>query len=612
MLHKLFTSLKLNAVIRSYHLLSVGERRKLGLVILVQVFLSSLDLLGVIAIGLLGAISLTSLTSGIIGDRVHSILTMLHLENVSFEYQAIILGVGAVVLLICKTILSVYFTRKILFFLSRRGARISSELISRLLAQPLSLIQARTTQEILYAVTTGVSITLLQILATATIMVSDLWLLLIMSVGLFIVDFKLAIETFIVFFLIGLLIDRLTRIRAGKLGKEIANLYVKSNEKIVEVFESYRESVVRNRRDFYVRNIESARVALADTYAEMSFLPYISKYAIETGIVVSAILLGSIQLILKDATHAIATLSIFLVAGSRIAPAVLRIQQSMTTIQTASGQALPTLDLVDSLRAIRISKSMESPIDFAHPGFLPEIKISNISFAYPGSRNRAISNISLNFPIGALVAVVGPSGAGKSTLIDLLLGVLIVDEGEVLISGMPPLTAVAKWSGAVSYVPQDVFIIDGTVRENISLGYSDTEIDNELVMSAIKIAHLDEFVSQLPDGIHTQVGERGKKISGGQRQRLGIARALYTCPHILVLDEATSSLDGMTESSISESIHSLRGHTTIVMIAHRLSTVRNADIVVYLSEGKVLATGSFEEVRMAVPDFDEQAKIMGL
>lgn len=612
MLHKLFTPLKLNAIIRSYQLLSVGERRKLGLVILIQVFLSSLDLLGVIAIGLLGAISLTSLTSGIIGDRVHSILTMLHLENISFEYQAIILGVGAVVLLICKTILSVYFTRKILFFLSRRGARISSELISRLLAQPLSLIQARTTQEILYAVTTGVSITLLQILATATIMVSDLWLLVIMSVGLFIVDFKLAIETFIVFFFIGLLIDRFTRIRAGKLGKEIANLYVKSNEKIVEVFESYRESVVRNRRDFYVRNIESARVALADTYAEMSFLPYISKYAIETGIVVSAILLGSIQLILKDATHAIATLSIFLVAGSRIAPAVLRIQQSMTTIQTASGQALPTLDLVDSLREIRILKSMEYPIDFTHPGFLPEIRISNISFSYPGSRNRAISNITLNFPIGAVVAVVGPSGAGKSTLIDLLLGVLIADEGEVLISGMPPLVAVAKWSGAVSYVPQDVFIIDGTVRENISLGYSDSEITDELVMSAIKIAHLDEFVSQLPDGIQTQVGERGKKISGGQRQRLGIARALYTCPHILVLDEATSSLDGITESSISESIHSLRGHTTIVMIAHRLSTVRNADIVVYLSEGKVLATGSFEEVRRAVPDFDEQAKIMGL
>lgn len=612
MLHKLFTPLKLNAIIRSYQLLSVGERRKLGLVILIQVFLSSLDLLGVIAIGLLGAISLTSLTSGIIGDRVHSILTMLHLENISFEYQAIILGVGAVVLLICKTILSVYFTRKILFFLSRRGARISSELISRLLAQPLSLIQARTTQEILYAVTTGVSITLLQILATATIMVSDLWLLVIMSVGLFIVDFKLAIETFIVFFFIGLLIDRFTRIRAGKLGKEIANLYVKSNEKIVEVFESYRESVVRNRRDFYVRNIESARVALADTYAEMSFLPYISKYAIETGIVVSAILLGSIQLILKDATHAIATLSIFLVAGSRIAPAVLRIQQSMTTIQTASGQALPTLDLVDSLREIRILKSMENPIDFTHPGFLPEIRISNISFSYPGSRNRAISNITLNFPIGAVVAVVGPSGAGKSTLIDLLLGVLIADEGEVLISGMPPLVAVAKWSGAVSYVPQDVFIIDGTVRENISLGYSDSEITDELVMSAIKIAHLDEFVSQLPDGIQTQVGERGKKISGGQRQRLGIARALYTCPHILVLDEATSSLDGITESSISESIHSLRGHTTIVMIAHRLSTVRNADIVVYLSEGKVLATGSFEEVRRAVPDFDEQAKIMGL
>jgi ABC-type multidrug transport system fused ATPase/permease subunit len=197
-------------------------------------------------------------------------------------------------------------------------------------------------------------------------------------------------------------------------------------------------------------------------------------------------------------------------------------------------------------------------------------------------------------------------------MVDIILGVLNPDRGSVLISGLPPLLAVSAWPGAVSYVPQDVVIVAGTIRENIALGYPIEEATDELVMGALKVAHLDEFVLSLPEGIDTQVGERGAKISGGQRQRLGIARALFTRPHLLVLDEATSSLDGETEESISDAVHALRGSTTVVVIAHRLSTIRNADRVVYLSDGKMLATGSFEEVRKSVPDFDYQAKMLGL
>jgi ABC-type multidrug transport system fused ATPase/permease subunit len=181
----------------------------------------------------------------------------------------------------------------------------------------------------------------------------------------------------------------------------------------------------------------------------------------------------------------------------------------------------------------------------------------------------------------------------------------------VQISGLPPLLAVAKWPGAISYVPQDVLIAAGTIRENVALGYPNEEATDELVLGALKVAQLDEFVSDLPEGIDTQVGERGARISGGQRQRLGIARAMFTNPHLLVLDEATSSLDGKTEASISHAIHSLRGFTTVVIIAHRLSTIRNVDRVVYLLDGRVLASGTFDEVRKAVPDFDDQAKLIG-
>jgi ABC-type multidrug transport system fused ATPase/permease subunit len=344
----------------------------------------------------------------------------------------------------------------------------------------------------------------------------------------------------------------------------------------------------------------------------MNFMPYVSKYVIETAIVVGALLIGAVQFMLQDATHAVGTLAIFLAAGSRIAPAVLRVQQASILIRTSLGAAKPTLELIEELGNAPMIENVDDTVDIVHDGFTSEIQITNTSLTYPKTSVPAISNISLSIPAGTSVAFVGPSGAGKTTIIDVLLGVLIPDEGDVLVSGLPPLLTVAKWPGAVSYVPQDVVIAAGTIRENVALGYPPEAATDELVLSALKVAHLDKFIETLPNGIDTQVGEHGAKISGGQRQRLGIARAMFTRPHLLVLDEATSSLDGETEANISEAIHALRGSTTIVMIAHRLSTVRDADIVVYLSGGKIMATGSFEEVRNSVPDFDRQARLMGL
>lgn len=574
--------------------------------------MGALDLLGVVAIGLLGALSVTGLQSHTPGDRVSSALRVLHISESPFQTQATILGVGAVLLLVGRTVLSIFFTRRILFFLSRRGAMISANLISRLLAQPLLTVQAKTTQETLYAVTRGVELIVLQVLATGVVLVSDLSLLLIMAIGLFAVDPTTAIGTFAVFSLIGYFLYRFMHVRAGALGSKSSELNITSNEKIVEVFGSYRESVVRNRRDYYAREIGKLRFALADTSAEINFLPYVSKYVIETTVVLGALLIGAAQFILQDATHAVATLAIFLAAGTRIAPAVLRVQQGSITIRGSIGQAFPTLDLIDVLGNSPMIENVDDTVDIVHEGFESEIKVKNVTLTYPSKPNPAISDITLTIPSGASVAFVGPSGAGKTTIIDVLLGVLNPDKGNVLISGLSPLLAVAKWPGAVSYVPQDVVISAGTIRENVALGYPAKEATDELVMSALKVAHLHEFVLNLPEGLDTQVGERGAKISGGQRQRLGIARAMFTHPHLLVLDEATSSLDGETEASISDAIHALRGSTTVVMIAHRLSTVRNADIVVYLSEGKVLATGTFNEVRNTVPDFDRQAKLMGL
>ena len=597
---------------RSARVLSQRDQRKIFVVAVIQVCLGALDLLGVLAIGLLGALSVTGLQSQQPGDRVNSVLNLLNMDGASFQIQAAVLGASAVIFLVGRTILSIFFTRRILFFLSRRGAMISANLISRLLSQPLTKIQDRTTQETLFSVTRGVEFITLQVLGIAVVLVSDVSLLLIMGTGLLIVDPTTAAGTFLVFSAIGFSLYRLMHVRAVTLGVESSQLNIKSNEKIVEVFSSYRESVVRNRRDFYAREIGKLRFELADTMAEINFMPYISKYVIETTVVLGALLIGLAQFVLQDATHAVATLAIFLAAGTRIAPAVLRIQQSSVQIRGALGMASQTLDLIDWLGNTPLVENVDDTLDVTHEGFDATIRVEHVSLTYPGKNEPAISDVSVTIPMGSSVAFVGPSGAGKTTIVDVLLGVLVPDFGQVTISGLPPLFAVNKWPGAVSYVPQDVLISNGSIRENVALGYPIEVATDELVLEALTVAKLNDFVQELPNGTDTMVGERGTKISGGQRQRLGIARAMFTKPHLLVLDEATSSLDGETEASISAAIHALRGTTTVVMIAHRLSTVRNADIVVYMAEGKVVATGTFDEVRNSVPDFNRQAKLMGL
>jgi ABC-type multidrug transport system fused ATPase/permease subunit len=213
---------------------------------------------------------------------------------------------------------------------------------------------------------------------------------------------------------------------------------------------------------------------------------------------------------------------------------------------------------------------------------------------------------------GEFIAIVGPSGSGKTTIADLILGILKPKSGQVFISGKPSDTAMMKWPGAIAYVPQDILLIQGTIKENILLGIEEDAISNERIDEVIRIAELTDFIRTLPDGINSQIGERGAKLSGGQRQRVGLARALVTNPKLIVLDEATSALDGMTEEIITNSISELKGIVTVIVIAHRLSTVREADRVLYLQEGKVIAEGRFDDVRNSVPNFDKQAKLMGL
>lgn len=599
-------------VFRCFRLLPEKDHKKIFFVVLLQLSLGFLDLVGVALLGVLGSMTISGISSNAPGNRVSAVLRFFHVENLVLQQQVLVLGLCACLVLVLRTISSIWVTKKTLFFLSNRAAFLSETLIAKLLTRPLLSIRERTIQETLFSLTVGVELLMLGILGIGISLIADLSLLVILSVALFIVDPVMMMNTFFVFSTIGVGLYFSLHKKARKLGVESSRLNIASNEKIVEVMNSYRELVVRNRRSYYARRIGELRYSLAKTQAEIAFLPNISKYAIEIAVVLGVLVISGIQFLLLDASRAVGTLSIFLAATSRIAPAVLRAQQGLVTIKGNEGSANESLSLINSLAKVVTPDHTVRAYSESYPGFAPKVIMANIDFRYPNSDKFAVENFSLEIAPGQFIAIVGSSGAGKTTMVDLLLGIIAPTSGSISISGLTPTECISSYAGAIAYVPQDVMISNGTFRENVALGFPMHEATDERVMRSLKTAHLYDFVSSFPEGMDSNVGENGSRLSGGQRQRLGIARALFTNPMMLIMDEATSSLDGETEAAISESINSLRGQVTVISIAHRLSTIRTADQVCFMDSGKLVAKGSFNEVRSIVPEFDQQAKRMGL
>lgn len=608
-LDKIRIELRRNLFISStktcFKLLSIQESRRLKLVSAAQVILALVDLVAVSALGLVGSLTVYGIQSKSPEGSIFKLLDFFGLNSFSFQAQVGIIGAGAAILLVFRTGVSAIIQFRTLRFLSLRGAVISSRLVSKLLNQNLLAINRRTSQENLFALTTGVNLITVGIIGTLSSIFADLVLLGILFFGLLLLDPIMALSSILYFAAIGISLYFLMHKRVNKLAQREAILSIKSNEKILEILQSFRELTVRSKRGWYSQVIANTRHSIALNQAELSFMPNISKYILEIGLVFGGVLVSAVQFILKDASSAIASMAIFLVTSARVAPAVLRLQTALLSVKQNLSGARLTFDLIDELKFTN-EESTEKPTNFIHHGFRGEIDLLQLSFRYPGNQEQTIKNVSLNIRRGEFVGLVGPSGSGKSTLVDLILGVLPVESGMALLDGKKPLETIQNFPGAVAYVPQEVFLTSGTVLENIALGFADDEIDLSRVAQVVEQAGLTGFMGELPDGIRTRISERGSNLSGGQKQRIGIARALYTNPKLLVLDEATSALDGTTEREIVNTLLKIKGDVTLLVIAHRLTTLIDADRIVYLKKGNVIAQGSIAVVRKQVPDFDKQ------
>lgn len=405
--------------------------------------------------------------------------------------------------------------------------------------------------------------------------------------------YLLTVSKTITIVVVGLLVICVLGFAAGTkrmskgLGKDCQIYKAKIYQWINQSMGGIKEVKILNRESYFLESYNSYYEKYAKALKTLKLIGMIPKYIVEavcmTGLVIAIII--KILFGEADMIYFIPQLTVFATAAFRLMPSVGRINGYLTQMISA----MPSIDLVyHDLREVEDYQEVIKSHDDMELKFSNQIQVRDVSYRYPDGIEDIFSHANLVIPKGKTVGFIGPSGAGKTTMVDIILGLLRPTEGIVCTDGVDIHKNLDSWHKQIGYIPQTIYLADDTIRANVAFGVHENEIDDEAVMRAIKQAQMDEFISSLPEDIRTFVGDRGVRLSGGQRQRIGIARALYHDPEILVLDEATSALDNETETAVMESIDSLKGTKTMIIIAHRLTTIRNADLIYEVADGHVI------------------------
>lgn len=610
--NKLFLGIKFSDLKSCINLLTRKSKIRLIRISILHIFLGVIDLIGIATIGVIASLSIRGLQSYPPDSRIGKFLETVGISNLPFQTQAAILGVAASLILMTRTISSYFVSKNTYYFMSNIANEISRNIFSKLTNSNLLTIKGESPHRVLHSATGGVTGITTGIISPLTIIFADFSLIIIISIGISLFDPVLVMTIIIIFSIILTTLFKMTKGRSIISAKILMEKGIESGELSLEFIESYREAFVRNRRFYYFNIISEIRKEVSGALAEQAWLPNISKYIVEISITLGSLVIAAIQFLTKNAVDAVGAFAVFIAAGSRITPALLRIQQNTFLINSYMITSKPTLELFSKLEEVVEINASSNDLITKHENFYPEIEVFDLSFSYPNVSIPTLKDINIKVSPGSSIAIVGTSGVGKSTLVDLLLGLLTPSTGKVQVSGINPDEAVSTYPGAIGYVPQDISIYNGSIRSNLGLGFNPDQISDAIAYEALKKANLYDFVSKLPGRLDYSIDARGSNLSAGQRQRLGIARALITSPRLLILDEATSSLDNETEKIIIDSLVNANKGLTVVIVAHRLSALRNLDCIVYLENGEIKGQGNFDQLRSAIPNFDHQATIAGL
>jgi ATP-binding cassette subfamily C protein len=523
----------------------------------------------------------------------------------------------ALILFFCLTTLrslfSLILNYKVLQFLADQAASIGDILTKRLFMDNLLMVRFGKSQENLSAVTSGVDQILINFLGAFFLLLSDIVFVFLILISLLYLDAASA-AAIVTIFVIGFTLNHwLVSKKIRKTAKELAVLGVKLNRSILDSWLVFKELVLASGSNEFLVESSEIRLKVAKTKAVLGFLPSAGKFLLETTVLFSILAYIVSKLVSNNANVVLASLGLMLGVITRLLPPVIRMQGNLLVLKQASGAGYFSRSLhgllVDTYS--KSSKFSLLPISDMPIEDDQGICLNKVTYQYPDTKQPAIFEFSYVFHPGTVTAIVGPSGAGKSTLIDICLGFLNPQDGDVKICGLSPRELHLKHPGFVSLVPQEIKIVDGSVVRNIALSSAEG-VDDFAIWSCLNKVELDKEIREWPDKLETNLGESGIRLSGGQKQRIGIARALYTNPRIIVIDEGTSALDSITEANIANALYSREKDKIKIVIAHRLSTVKNVDRIIFLKEGQLVDSGSFEHLKNRIPEFNTQADLMGL
>ena len=515
------------------------------------------------------------------------------------------------IVLVIATLVSMYTIWKLSMYAAQIGADLSSRLYRYYMSQSWLFHAGGNSNQLTNKiaqecerVTSGIITPLMQ-------MNAKLFMVIIMCIAIFIYSPIVAVAGASTFYLTYFFLYKTVRQRLSNNGETITNENAIRYKLMGEGFGGIKDILLLGRQASFNSKFFEASKEYALAKGRTQALGQAPRYAVELmafGAVISLVMYLLIKLE-GNLGAILPILSIFVLAGFKLLPAFQQIYYSLSQIRGhLSGFINIRKDLLASINDSN-QNTQERTNPKSHFTLKDSIKLKNITFQYPGTKRPALSELNLEIPVNKVIGLVGSSGSGKSTAVDILLGLIEPNKGKVLIDGKPlSKENLRTWQDSLGFVSQVIFLADASIRENIAFGLQPEDIDDERVNQASTLSHLDKFVSELPDGLDTRVGERGVQLSGGQRQRVGIARALYNNADILFLDEATSALDSITEQHVMDAIHDFSGTKTIIMIAHRITTVEQCDCIYLIEDGQVIDKGNYTDLSSRNSIFRKMAK----